>query len=120
MVLYPHGRHNLWQCALECGMQSGSVGQPELCGRCHRCRSLCEAGIGSWHCRSTDRALLLLYENTARAVHGCGSAAEDREVYRWGERLKEWAKYLLTTEFTILGVLRGESIKQAYAIICSG
>jgi len=37
VVLHPHGGHDVWRCAAESGIETGSVGQPQFGGRGHRC-----------------------------------------------------------------------------------
>ena len=68
--LYPHGGHDLRRRAAERRAQARGVGFAELRRHRHRCRALREARPGPRHRRRPDRAVELLHEVAAAAVHG--------------------------------------------------
>ncbi len=70
MVLHPHGRHNLWRRAAQCGDQTGSVGQPQLCRRDDRRRALCQDRPRPQTERPHYWPFILFLQDSAQTVQG--------------------------------------------------
>ena len=69
MGIHPHGRHYIRRCAAERGDEAGSVGQPEQRRRRDRRSALRQDRHGSRYWRRAARAVFILHEVAARAIH---------------------------------------------------